>query len=241
MPAHPDIILMDGTRVAYLTSLIVRAPEGVLGWQFSPWESSEQWERLILEIPSPKVAVVDGQKGILKAISACWPETRIQRCHFHVWMNVRSKLTLHPKTPAGAELLLLARILLRGIDTLAQRDQWIQQLYAFGERYDKIIKERTYGPINPFGCRRWWYTHRNLRSAYRQLIKLVKDEQLFTYLEVVVTDTDTGKPVPIPRTTNHVEGGINSRLRDLMKLHRGLPVERQIRLVDWYLHTRKAK
>jgi len=241
MPSQPDIILMDGTRVAHLTSLIVRTLEGVLGWQFSPWESSEEWKRLIYEIPAPKIVVVDGQKGVLRAISICWPETKVQRCHFHAWMNVRSKLTLHPKTQAGVELLTIARTLLRGVTTLKQRDEWIQQLYAFGERYDKVLKERTYGSINPFGCRRWWYTHRNLRSAYRQLVKLVEDKQLFTYLEIVVTDMDTGEPVAIPRTTNHVEGGINSRLRDLMKLHRGLPIERQIRLVDWYLHTRKPK
>ena len=154
---------------------------------------------------------------------------------------MRSKLTLHPKTPAGIELLFLARILLRGITTPKKRDYWTEQLYAFGECYKEELKERTYGPIKPSRRRSWWYTHRNLRSAYRQLTRLVEDKQLFTYLEVIVTDTDTGQPVPIPRTTNHMEGGINSRLRDLMKLHRGLPAERQMRLVDWYLHTRKMK
>ena len=60
MPRHPDIILMDGTRVAHLTCLIARTLNGVLGWQFSPWESSEQWIRLIHRIPAPKIVVVDG-------------------------------------------------------------------------------------------------------------------------------------------------------------------------------------
>ncbi len=154
-------------------------------------------------------------------------------------MNIRSKLTLHPKTPAGVDLLELARTLLCGIETAIQRDQWVSGLYGFGLWYESELKERTYHSMPSRGRKKWWYTHGNLRSAYRQLVKLLESGQLFVYLEVVVVDTDTGKPVPIPRTTNHMEGGINSRLRDLMKLHRGLPAERQLRLTDWYLHTRK--
>jgi len=242
MPESPGVIMMDGTRVASLICLVMRTLDGVLGWQFCPWECSHEWEKLIFDVPEPKVVVVDGQKGVIAAIARCWPETRIQRCHFHIWMNMRSKLTLRPKTTAGQELLSLARILLRGIDTTTQRDKWIHELYAFGERYKTFINERTYGEPSPAtGRTRWWYTHRGLRSAYRQLTKLVEDRQLFAYLEVIVVDTDTGEPVPIPRTTNHVEGGINSRLRDLLKLYRGLLVKHQIRLADWYLHTRKAR
>jgi hypothetical protein len=241
MPSSPGIILMDGTRIGHLTNLIARTLDGVIGWQYSPWESSGEWEKLISRIPAPQVAVVDGQKGVLKAIVNCWPSTKIQRCHFHIWMNIRSKLTLHPKTPAGTELLLIARILLKGICSEEQKDQWLHELYSFGIRYKQELRERTYGLTMPSGRRRWWYTHRNLRSAYRQLVKLAESGQLFTYLEEVVVDTDTGNPVPIPRTTNHMEGGINNRLRDLQKLHRGLPVARQIRLADWYLHTRKIR
>lgn len=235
-----SILLMDGTRVAGLTCLIARTMGGVECWRYAPWESTATWEQLIYRMPSPRVVVVDGQKGSLKAIATCWPEARIQRCHFHVWMNVRSNLTLRPKTPAGAELLFLARILLNGIYETEQRDKWIDELYEFGARYEKLLKERTYAPTTASGRKKWWYTHRNLRSAYRQLVRLTESKQLFTYLEVVVTDIDTGSPVPIPRTTNYMEGGINSRLRDLMRLHRGLTIERQIRLVDWYLHTRKS-
>ena len=239
LPQRLNIILMDGTRVAQATCLIARTIEGVVTWQFSPWESSEQWQRLIYSIPSPQVAVVDGQKGVLKAIATHWPAAKIQRCHFHIWLNIRSKLTLNPKTLAGVELLALSRTLLNGINTQAQKEAWLADLSAFGKRHEQLLKERSYGPVNPFGSRRWWYTHRNLRSAYKQLTKLVESSQLFTYLDELVTDIDTGEIVPIPRTTNHVEGGINSQLRHLLRQHRGLPAERQMRLTDWYLHTRK--
>lgn len=74
--------------------------------------------------------------------------------------------------------------------------------------------------------------HRRLRSSYKQLDKLIKDKQLFTYLE---TDLTTEL---IPRTTNYVEGGINSQLRTKLKLHRGMSEEHQRELVERYLYSR---
>ena len=42
----------------------------------------------------------------------------------------------------------------------------------------------------------------------------------------------------IPRTTDYVEGGINSQLKEKLRLHRGLNQTHQQRLVDWYLYSR---
>ena len=227
-----EIILIDGIRVGSMVCLIARAPQAVINWHWVVYESSRNWEELLIKISPPTVILCDGQKGILLAIARCWPETRIQRCIFHVWQNIRTKLTLHPQTEAGAELLRLAKDLLRGIKTKELADQWIEQLKAWEQSYSDLIKARTYA-INPNPSqRKWWYTHRGLRSAYRQLDKLLKDNQLFTYLEPDLT-TEL-----IPRTTNYVEGGINSQLRTKLKLHRGLNQTHQQRLVEWYLYTR---
>jgi hypothetical protein len=43
----------------------------------------------------------------------------------------------------------------------------------------------------------------------------------------------------VPRTTNHVEGGINSRLKDLFRIHRGISVQKKIALAAWYLYYRQ--
>ena len=180
------------------------------------------------------MVVCDGQKGILGAIGRCWPETRIQRCHFHVWQNIRTKLTLHPKTKAGQELLALTKVLLRGIDNLEDTAKWEQQLYNWGKKYDRLIKQKTYADNPKPGQHKWWYTHGRLRSAYRQLEKLIANNQLFTYLnKELVKQIGT-----IPRTTNYVEGGINSQLRTKLKLHRGMTETHQRRLVEWYLYAR---
>jgi hypothetical protein len=214
-----------------LVDLIARTPQYVIGWAWVGWESSHTWARLLDKLPAPAVVVCDGQKGILLAIARCWPEARIQRCTFHVWQNIRVKLTLHPQTIAGQELLQLTRDLWQ-VKTPEQATQWQQRLQAWEQRHGSFIRERTYVPRPRPGKHNWWYTHGRLRSAYRQLAKLLQDNQLFTYLD------DTITTVPIPRTTNHVEGGINSQLRTKLKLHRGMSEEHQRRLVEWYLYGR---
>ncbi len=227
-----EIILIDGIRVGNLVCLIARTSEAVIVWHWVSYESSYTWSELLIKIPSPVVVVCDGQKGILLAINRCWPKTRVQRCIFHVWQNIRTKLTLHPQTIAGVELLHLAKDLLRGIKTKDLTDQWKIKLQLWEQTYGDFIKERTY-ITNPVPSqRKWWYTHRGLRSSYKQLDKLLRDNQLFTYLE-----TDLTKEL-IPRTTNYVEGGINSQLRTKLKLHRGMSEEHQRRLVEWYLYSR---
>lgn len=101
--------------------------------------------------------------------------------------------------------------------------------------YGDFIRERTYADNPRLGQRKWRYTHERLRSAYRQLAKLVRDEQLFSYLDEQLLQQANQ---PIPRTTNYVEGGINSQLRTKLKLHRGMSKEHQRRLVEWYLYSR---
>jgi len=225
-------VLLDGIRVGSQVNLIARTAGSVIDWHWAVWETSYSWEELLSKLPAPTVVVCDGQKGVLLAIARVWPKTRIQRCIFHVWQNIRTKLSLHPQTEAGRELLSLVKELLKGIYTKEEALIWQAKLMAWGEHYDSLIRERTYAPALRPSKHQWWYTHGRLRSAYKQLDKLLKDNQLFTYLE---TDLTTE---PIPRTTNYVEGGINSQLRTKLKLHRGMSEQHQRRLVDWYLYSR---
>ena len=226
---HP-VILLDGIGVGSLVCLVARTPEFVIGWCWVGWESSATWAKLLQQFPPPTVVVCDGQKGIVLALARCWPQTRVQRCLFHIWQNIRVKLTLHPLTEAGRELLQLTRDLWQ-VKTPEQAASWQQQLEDWHERHGDFIRERTDKATSELGKRRWWYTHGRLRSAYYQLAKLLRDNQLFTHLEPL---TDA----PIPRTTNSVEGGINSQLRTKLKLHRGMSEEHQRRLVEWYLYSR---
>ena len=229
-----SVIVIDGIRVSSQVCLIAKTTERVIGWHWVSWESSTTWECLLGRIPCPSVVVCDGQKGMTLAIARNWPNTHIQRCIFHVWQNIRIRLTLNPKTEAGKDLLHLVRDIWEVKDIKAVK-KWISSLDDWKAKYEPYLKERTYA--NPDNLqqnkyrRKWWYTHKNLRSSYRQLKSLSENQQLFTY---IYTSTD----IPIPRTTNHVEGGVNSQIRTLLKHHRGLSQTHQQRLVDWYLSSR---
>jgi hypothetical protein len=168
---------------------------------------------------------------MLGAIAQCWPGTQIQRCTWHVWQNVRAKLTLHPTTSAGQALLALTHALWNVTD-LDGAQQWRQRLNDWLTQYGVFIRQRTWYEAPLSGRRRWWYTHRGVRSAARQLEKLAYSGQLFTYLEPELA------PGPIPRTTNYVEGGVNSPIRTQLKYHRGLTQLHRQRLVEWYLTSR---
>jgi len=229
-----SILLLDATGVGNQVCAIARSLENVVSWHWSGWESSYAWEELLCGLPPPAVVVCDGQKGILLAIGRCWPKARIQRCLFHVWQNIRAKLTLNPQTAAGQELLALYREIWE-VQSQEQAKQWAEQFNQLYIKHQYFLKQRTYVQDPVAGQRKWWYTHRGVRSAYGQINKLLKDDQLFTYAdEQLLRQTKQ----PIPRTTNHVEGGINSQLKEKLKLHRGLSQTHQQRLVDWYLYSR---
>lgn len=220
-------IIVDGIKAGGRVCLIARTTDYVVAWLWTPHESSEHWTELLRLLPAPTYVVCDGQKGLLKALSICWPDTIIQRCRFHAWLNVKTKLTLRPESIAGQELLQLARDLLH-VRTRKQARRWKRWLRQWHGKHGAYMNERTVKP-NPIPReRRWRYTHEKLRSAYRQLAKIQDDSLRSSY-----------RPDPcLPSTTNHVEGGINSQIRTRLKQHRGMKNEHQLVLVNWYLYNR---
>jgi len=206
---------------------IVRDAKFVRNWRFARYESSQVWEETLYELPRPAAIVCDGQKGILKALFNLWGNSLIiQRCHFHVKQNMRAKLTNNPESAAGQDLKrLMGR--LSYVRTEDQMSYFIAIFYELYEVYGSFIRERTYSPN---AKRKWFYTHRGVRSAYRQIANLIEQDQLFAY----ITHPELG----LPRTTNVVEGGINSRLSELIRAHRGMLPAHQRRLVTEYLQSR---
>lgn len=220
-------VIVDGIRVGGKVCLIARTVYYVISWVWVPYESSAYWCELFRLLPAPTYVVCDGQKGLLKAISICWPGVIIQRCRFHAWLNIKDKLTLNPESRAARELLQLARDLQK-LRTKRQARKWKQRLRNWHRKHDKFIQERTVKPNPKPRERRWRYTHERLRSAYRQLARITDD----------LLQANHHSDPRLPATTNHVEGGINSQIRTLLKLHRGMPSEHQRKLVDWYLYSR---
>lgn len=135
------ILLLDGIRVGSLVCLIARAPQYVVAWAWVPYEAGTTWDKLLSLLPAPTVVVCDGQKGILASIPRNWPGTAIQRCHFHVWQNVRAKLTLFPQAEAGKHLLLLTKILLKGLHTTEEAERWQAKLVTWEQLHGDCIRD----------------------------------------------------------------------------------------------------
>jgi hypothetical protein len=112
------------------------------------------------------------------------------------------------------------------IETETEKIIWLKSFADWQIKHDNFLKEKTRHPILE---KRWWYTHKKLR-AVRSLLRNSLGN-LFIYLD----------DPRVPKTSNDVEGGINSRLKDLLRIHRGLIPSHQQVLASWYLAKRQGQ
>ncbi|TNC93777.1 MAG: hypothetical protein FD118_4262 [Rhodocyclaceae bacterium] len=224
------VYILDGVYLSGRenAALICRTMSAQMSWVFAERETLANWKILLGKLPAPDAAVIDGQKGLLAAIQCLWPLAKIQRCLVHIERLARIKLTRQPKTSAGKELLVLVKRLL-SVRTKRQRRRWLCVYSRWERRHADFLKERSYGEPKAGKKRTWWYTHRNIRAA-RSLIRNALPH-LFTFIH----------HPHIPRTTNHVEGGVNSRLKELVHRHRGLSKDRKRVLVAEHLARKRGK
>ena len=224
------VYILDGVYLSGRehAALICRTLTAQLTWMFAVRESFASWVAFLQNLPAPDVIVLDGQKGLLAAILCLWPQAQIQRCLVHIERLARIKLTRQPKTRVGKELLTLVRGLF-SVRTRRQRRRWLRAYRRWEQQHAVFLKERSYGEPKAGKKRSWWYTHRNIRAA-RSLLRNALPH-LFTFVHYP----------HVPRTTNHVEGGVNSRLKELVHRHRGLPQDRKQVLVGKYLARRREE
>lgn len=234
-------LMLDGTYFNGYCVLTAFNGTYVVDWQFCDREKSYTWDILIQRIPAPDIAVIDGASSLESVIRQHWPETKIQRCHFHIRQNITTNLTNNPRTKPGQELQAIAHSL-RQVTNLDQAAHWEATLVSWMTLNKTTLDARTYahqstGPKPSYvrSGQQWWYTHRGLRRTARLLAKLVKTNQLFTYLEHATNKES------LPKTTSPLEGAINSGIKDLLRNHRGLSPEHAITAVAWYLYHRQEK
>ncbi len=120
-----------------------------------------RYGRAILEERGWKflAAVVDGRRGFLPVFH----DIPVQICQFHQMKQVTKYLTRRPKTDAGKELRELTLTL-----TDVDEKTFVEALTAWHTKWGDFIEEKT---IDTFitGKTKWYYTHKNVRSAYRSL------------------------------------------------------------------------
>lgn len=213
-----DVILVDGIWIGSWCLLVaLSSANHVLGWQWAARESTAAWEALFAQMPEPRIVVTDGGTGIRSALARTWPHALIQRCVFHLQMNVTRELTRNPRTEAGRRLRGLATRL-SDIHTTDDAIDWRLALEAWWQRHGHLTRERTMFRNGQFG-----FTHDKLRKAWGILHRAAQSGHVFTYLEHHNT-----------RTTSRLEG-LNSQIRHLLRNHRGMPIEHRKRAVEWFL------
>lgn len=156
-------------------------------------------------------AVVDGKRGFLKVFEGI----PVQICQFHQMKQVTKYLTRRPKTEAGRALRTLVLTLTKSNETL-----FTSALNAWHATYGDFINEKTeHFFIN--GKMKWYYTHKNVRSAYRSLKTNLP--HLFTYQKY--------PELNIPNTTNSLDGSF-SALKKKLAVHHGLRKDRRYKVIS---------
>ena len=225
-----DVLFVDGIYLGRKACILICCDnEHALGWYLCRYEHSKAYAALLSRIAEPKLVVSDGGTGFAKALKRIWPDTEHQRCVFHVFCQIRRYTTGNPQTPAGIELYAMARDLLH-IKNRSEANEWTDRFIQWMKKYNSFLSQRTYdenGNSRP--------THERLLKAQHSIFRLLKEGTMFTYL-----DESLQKEISsIPSTNNQIEGGINSRLRAMLRDHRGLSIERRIKAVFWwcYMHS----
>lgn len=153
-------------------------------------------------------AVVDGRRGL----ATVFKDIPVQVCHFHQMKTVTRYLTRRPETKAGQEL--------RGLMlTLPYTTESV--LTAWEKQYHDFITMKTYVT----GTKHWYYTHKNVRSAYRSLYTNLP--HLFTYQKY--------PHLNIPNTTNTIDGSF-AGLKKKVAQHHGLRKDRRFKVISELLN-----
>ena len=231
VPRGVRLLVLDATSVtARALTLLIAGDAGSsrpVSWMPAERECHASWAAFLLGLAaagvSPEIVVCDGQRGLLKALREVWPLAKVQRCLIHVVRQASAWLTRNPKTAAGAELLAIVGTLPRVADG-GGRSRFVSAFGSWCARHEAFLNERTFGPNG-----RWWRTHRKLRGTRALIRNAVPD--LFRFI-----DDPTA-----PRTSNHVEGGMNARLKELFRCHRGLQPTKKLALASWYLSLRQGR
>ena len=162
-------------------------------------------------------AVVDGRRGL----TTVFKDIPVQICQFHQMKQVTKYLTRRPETLAGQELRLITLTLAK-----SNEKEFTKMLDSWFANWKEFISEKTY----VLGTKYWYYTHKNVRSAYKSLERNLP--HLFTYLKY--------PKLKIPNTTNCLDGSF-SHLKAKLSIHRGLRKDRRYKVISEILRGKREK
>lgn len=231
------VLSLDGTWLRRFGVIMIYWNQTVGECIWWSWEKSESYLALGTGLTTvvdevgvnhlPVGAVSDWKGSIVSGVASYLGNIPHQRCLAHVKRDIDRLLPKHSPYQATLELRHIGHQLLQ-VKTEADKQAWLTLLAAWEVFYGHVLIERS-TPDDPTKTkRRWWYTHGNVRRAFRILTK--DQDHLFEYLN----------HPEIPSTNNTLEG-INSDIKAKLRNHRGMKADQQYHYVSWYLTFKKVK
>lgn len=156
---------------------------------------------------------IDGKRGVI----GVFRDIPIQMCQSHQTQIITRYLTRNPKLQAGKELRALTLTLVK-----SNEKEFTEQVLLWHKKWEEFLKEKT----TDLETKRWFFTHKKLRSAYRSLKTNLP--YLFTYQKY--------PELNISNTTNSLDGSF-SHLKTLLRIHRGQTIEHRKKLIDEILNN----
>ncbi|WEV68587.1 IS1249 family transposase [Bifidobacterium sp. ESL0775] len=220
-----DVVHADGIWLHRRAVVLIAIAGGhVAGWHVARSENGRAWAALMRQIRAPKVLVCDGGNGIGKAMRAVWPGTKMQRCLFHICMNITTLTGKRPKLQAGKELLKLAQRLSRVKSEAMMRD-WLVGYNQWEQDYKDFLDEKSRyadGSLND--------AHQRLARARTMIRRRISEHVMDTFITM---QEECAEPVP---PDNNLCESWNRQLRDMLREHNGLPLIREIKAICWWCH-----
>jgi transposase-like protein len=157
---------------------------------------------------------IDGKSGVLTHIQKSYPHIALQTCQFHVQQVVQRKLTKKPILAAAIQLLALSRTL-----TYSSEEQVMERLLQYYRIHHTTLYEQYYDDTH----NTYRYVRPKLVSAFKTLLTALA--YLYTYQKQQHTI------IPIPHTTNHLDGYFSWLKQETVLIHRGLRRDRRDKLI----------
>lgn len=223
VPSQPVNLVLDATFFHRQSGVLIARAQGknVL-WKEIETESIAVYEAFLNDLIAAGITLmsctIDGRRGVLHLLQKMFPHLPIQLCQFHQLQIITRYLSRRPMLIAGKELRKIALTL-----TTTDRITLKKNLIEWHEMWKDFLKETTCHPVT----KRWSYTHRRIRSAYRSLM---------TNLPWLFVHHDFPE-LHIPSTTNSCDGSF-AHWKGKIGIHRGLAITRKRKMLHYLLeHT----
>jgi hypothetical protein len=217
-------IKLDAQYYGSFCIVLVKSGKNLIYWNCFEKETLQNYLKVFSDLQRLNYQVLgvtsDWHSSIVNSVKDIF-EGHIphQRCLVHTSRRCRTLLTRKPKTEAGKQLREIV-LELNKVRNDYEKNIWLLWLDRYGERWETYLNKRTYAKLN--GGQTWWYTHGNVRKAFRVLEG--SKTSLFKHLTYENLEKDT----------NGLESEF-SHLKEKIGAHRGLKKERKISMIFCYV------